>query len=302
MTEEYHRLGEGRADRWAYGDGQLELLQGVKDSKGCRALNFFLPDAETGEGLSNPTMLYIANELGKNSIAWSASTAPLPIRAIWRFLERVGTPEQKEKWLKPPRRRDPFGLRHDGARRRAVGCEGNPVQRLPRCEEWVINGEKYYISGAGALDARSTSRWFAPTKTPPHKQQSQILVPADTPGVEILGPMHVFGQDDAPHGHMHIRFTDVRASDQHAARRRPWLRDLQLRLGPGRIHHCMRAIGAGERALDLMITRGLARDAFGKKIIYLGKNAEVVSRARIEPEVPPDGASCRQGNGHDGQR
>jgi acyl-CoA dehydrogenase len=118
---------------------------------------------------------------------------------------------------------------------------------------------------------------------PPHKQQSQILVPTDNPGVEILGPMLVFGHDDAPHGHMHIRFTDARVPKENMLLGEGRGFEIsQVRLGPGRIHHCMRSIGQAERALELMIKRTMNREAFGRPIIQLGKNLEVVSRARID--------------------
>jgi acyl-CoA dehydrogenase len=119
-----------------------------------------------------------------------------------------------------------------------------------------------------------------------YKQQSQILVPIDTPGVEIVGPMEVFGSDDAPHGHMHIRFHDVRVpKDNILLGEGRGFEISQLRLGPGRIHHCMRSIGAAERAIEMMVDRGLSREGFGKKLINLGKNIEVVSRSRIEVEA-----------------
>ncbi len=117
-------------------------------------------------------------------------------------------------------------------------------------------------------------------------QQSQILVPMDNPGVEIVGPMHVFGHDDAPHGHMHIRLNNVRVPAGNML----WgegrgFEISQVRLGPGRIHHCMRSIGQAEKALDLLIDRALSRQAFGKRIIDLGKNMETISRMRIEIEA-----------------
>ncbi len=121
---------------------------------------------------------------------------------------------------------------------------------------------------------------------PSHQQQSQILVPMDAPGVEVLGPMHVFGKDDAPHGHMHIRFTDVKVPEENILLGVGRGFEIsQLRLGPGRIHHCMRSIGAAEKALDLMLERGMSRDAFGQPLIKLGGNQEKVSRARIEIEA-----------------
>jgi acyl-CoA dehydrogenase len=154
-------------------------------------------------------------------------------------------------------------------------------------DEWVINGEKYYISGAG--DPRCKIMIVMVRTNPDaagHLQQSQILVPMDTPGVEIVGPMMVFGHDDSPHGHMHLRFTDVRVPRENVLLGEGRGFEIsQLRLGPGRIHHCMRSIGAAEKALQLMCERGLSRQAFGKPIIALGKNTEWVSQARIEIEA-----------------
>jgi acyl-CoA dehydrogenase len=154
-------------------------------------------------------------------------------------------------------------------------------------DEWVINGEKYYISGAGDPRCKvMITMVMTSPDAPPHRRQSQILVPMDTPGVEVLGPMHVFGEDDAPHGHMHLRFRDVRvpASNMLLGEGRGF-EISQVRLGPGRIHHCMRSIGAAERALELMVRRGLNREAFGKPLARLGKNTEVIAKARIEIEA-----------------
>jgi acyl-CoA dehydrogenase len=121
---------------------------------------------------------------------------------------------------------------------------------------------------------------------PAHKQQSQILVPIDTPGVKILEGMEVFGEDDAPHGHMHIVFDNVRVPKTNILLGEGRGFEIsQLRLGPGRIHHCMRSIGQAEIALEMMVRRGATREAFGKPIIKLGKNIELVSRARIDIEA-----------------
>jgi acyl-CoA dehydrogenase len=120
---------------------------------------------------------------------------------------------------------------------------------------------------------------------PPHQRQSQILVPIDTPGVQILGPMHVFGKADAPHGHMHIKFDNVRVPYENILLGEGRGFEIsQVRLGPGRIHHCMRAIGQAEKALEMMVSRGLTRDAFGKPLAKLGGNTEMIAKARIEIE------------------
>jgi acyl-CoA dehydrogenase len=154
-------------------------------------------------------------------------------------------------------------------------------------DEWVINGEKYYISGAGDPRCKIMITMVQTSPdAPAHKRQSQILVPMDTPGVQVLGPMHVFGEDDAPHGHMHLRFENVRvpASNMLLGEGRGF-EISQVRLGPGRIHHCMRSIGVAERALELAVRRGLNREAFGKPLARLGKNTEDIAKMRIEIEA-----------------
>ncbi len=289
ITDEFYALGEGREDRWSYAPGQLELLDGAKQKARDAGLwNFFLPNAETGEGLANLDYAYIAAELGKNPLASETLNCSAPDTGNMEVLERIGTPEQKEQWLKPllaGEIRSAFAMTEpDVASSDAKNISTSAVLENG---EWVINGEKFYISGAG--DPRCKIM-IVMVKTSPEaesfRQQSQILVPMDAPGVEILGPMHVFGHDDAPHGHMHIRFTDVRVPESNIL----WgegrgFEISQVRLGPGRIHHCMRSIGQAEKALDLMIERGLEREAFGKKIVALGKNMETISRAKIEIEA-----------------
>jgi len=287
-TEEYFRLGEGRAERWGYGEGQLDLLESMKKKAKEQGLwNFFLPDAETGEGLSNLDYAYIAMELGKNPIASECLNCAAPDTGNMEVLERVGTPEQKEQWLTP--------LLDGEIRSAYVMTEPDVASsdaKQIRCRavkdgnEWVISGEKYYASGAGDPRCKIMIVMLQTNPDgPPHKRQSQILVPMDTPGVEIMGPMHVFGEDDAPHGHMHIRFNDVRVPAENMLLGEGRGFEIsQLRLGPGRIHHCMRSVGVAERALGLMVKRGLTREAFGKRISNLGKNVEVIAKARIEIE------------------
>ena len=289
ITEEFFRLGEGRAEHWGFGEGQLELLDDVKAKAKAQGLwNFFLPDAETGEGLSNLDYAYIAAELGRNPIASECLNCSAPDTGNMEVLERVGTAEQKERWLAPllaGEIRSAFAMTEPDV--------ASSDARNIRCsavldgDEWLINGEKYYISGAGDPRCKIMIVMVQTSPDgPPHRRQSQILVPMDTPGVEILGPMEVFGQDDAPHGHMHLRFTDVRVPRENILLGEGRGFEIsQVRLGPGRIHHCMRSIGAAERALELLIRRGLNREAFGKPIARLGKNVEVIAKARIEIEA-----------------
>ncbi len=289
VTEEFFRLGEGRAEHWGYGEGQLELLDSVKAKARAAGLwNFFLPDAETGEGLSNLDYAYIAAELGKNPIAAECLNCSAPDTRNMEVLERVGTPEQKERWLVPllaGEIRSAFAMTEPDVA--SSDAKNIATTAVLDGEEWVINGEKYYISGAGDPRCKiMITMVMTSPDGPPHRRHSQILVPMDTPGVEILGGMQVFGDDDAPHGHMHLRFTDVRVPKENILLGEGRGFEIsQVRLGPGRIHHCMRSIGAAERALELLIERGLSREAFGKPIARLGKNVELVAKARIEIEA-----------------
>jgi acyl-CoA dehydrogenase len=289
ITEEFFALGEGRAERWSWAPGQLELLQEVKDKAKVSGLwNFFLPDAETGEGLKNLDYAYIAAELGKNPLASETLNCSAPDTGNMEVLERVGTAAQKEQWLKPLLNgeiRSCFGMTEP--RLASSDAKNIDTRAVLDGDDWVINGEKYYISGAGDPRCKIMICMVKTSpEAPPDRQQSQILVPMDTPGVQIVGPMHVFGRDDAPHGHMHIKLDNVRVPKDHILLGEGRGFEIsQIRLGPGRIHHCMRSIGQAERALDLMMKRGVSREAFGKPIIQLGKNIELVSRARIDIEA-----------------
>jgi acyl-CoA dehydrogenase len=289
ITEEFFRLGENRKDRWSWAPGQLELLETAKDKAKASGLwNFFLPESEIGRGLTNLDYAYIAVELGKSPMASESLNCSAPDTGNMEVLERVGTPEQKERWLKPLLNgeiRSCYAMTEPGV---ASSDAKNIATRAELIgDEWVINGEKYYISGAG--DPRCKIM-ICMVKTSPDAasqfQQSQILIPMDTPGVKILGPMHVFGHDHAPRGHMHLLLDNVRVPKENILLGEGRGFEIsQVRLGPGRIHHCMRSIGKAERALDLMVKRATTRVAFGKPLIQLGKNLELVSRARIEIEA-----------------
>lgn len=289
MSEEFHRLGEGKKDIWSYAPGQLECLEKAKDEAKKQGLwNFFLPDAETGEGLSNLDYAYIAAELGKNPMASETMNCSAPDTGNMEVLERVGTPAQKEMWLKPlleGKIRSAFAMTEPGLP--SSDAKNVSMSAVLEGDEWVLNGEKFYISGAG--DPRCKIMITMCKTSPnaePNKQQSQILVPLPYPGVTIVGPMHVFGDPDAPHGHMHLRYENVRVpKDNMLLGEGRGFEISQLRLGPGRIHHCMRSIGQAERALDLMCVRGMTREAFGRQLVKLGGNTEIISRARIEIEA-----------------
>ena len=289
ITDEFYRLGEGREDRWSWAPGQLELLEGAKNkAKESGLWNFFLPDADTGEGLKNLDYAYIAAELGKSPLSSESLNCSAPDTGNMEVLERVGTPAQKDEWLKPLLNgeiRSAYAMTEPNLA--SSDAKNIGTKAVLENGEWVINGEKYYISGAG--DPRCKIMITMVKTSPeaaPHRQQSQILVPIDTPGVQILEGMEVFGHDDAPHGHMHIVFDNVRVPEENILLGEGRGFEIsQVRLGPGRIHHCMRSIGQAEKALDLMVRRGLSREAFGRPIAQLGKNIEVISRARIEIEA-----------------
>jgi acyl-CoA dehydrogenase len=288
VTEEFFRLAENRAHRWSFGEGQLELLDGLKaKAKAAGLWNFFLPDAETGEGLSNLDYAYIAAELGKNPLASECFNCSAPDTGNMEVLERCGTAEQKKQWLEPLLNgeirsayamTEPWVASSDA---KNVSC-----MAVRDGDEWVINGEKYYISGAGDPRCKIMIVMVKTNPTgPPNLQQSQILVPMDTPGVEIAGAMQVFGDDDAPHGHMHLKFNNVRVPYGNVLLGEGRGFEIsQVRLGPGRIHHCMRSLGAAEKAMELMARRAITRDAFGKPLYRLGGNMELIARNRVEIE------------------
>ncbi len=286
ITEEFYALDKEKTDRWSWHPRQLELLDGAKAAAKKSGLwNFFLPDSEIGQGLTNLDYAYIAVELGKYSLASETLNCSAPDTGNMEVLERVGTEAQKEQWLKPlldGEIRSAYAMTEPGLP--SSDAKNISTSAVLDGDEWVINGEKFYISGAG--DPRCKIM-IVMVKTspdaPPSKQQSQILVPIDTPGVKILEGMQVFGHDHAPRGHMHIVFDNVRVPKENILLGEGRGFEIsQVRLGPGRIHHCMRSIGKAEKALELMVKRGATREAFGKPIIKLGKNLEVVSRARIE--------------------
>lgn len=286
ITDEFYTLQKEKEDPWVWHPRQLELLEGAKQKARDAGLwNFFLPSSEIGKGLTNLDYAYIAAELGKSPLSSQTLNCSAPDTGNMEVLERVGTPEQQETWLKPLLEgeiRSAYAMTEPHiASSDASNIETSAVLDG---DEWVINGEKYYISGAG--DPRCKIMIVMVKTSPeaePYRQQSQILVPMDTPGVNILGPMMVYGDPHAPHGHMHIEFNNVRVpKDNVLLGEGRGFEISQLRLGPGRIHHCMRSIGQAEVALELMVKRGATRIAFKKPIIKLGKNLELVSRARIE--------------------
>ena len=277
-VEEEFLAEVGNGERWALNARQQEILEGLKSEAREQGLwNFWLTDSERGHGLTTVEYAYIAEETGRSHLAAEAFNCSAPDTGNMEVLERFGSEEQKREWLEPLL---------DGRIRSAYATNISTTAVLEN-GEWVINGEKTYISGAG--DRRCKILICMALTNPEaarHAQHSQILVPMDAPGVEIVRPMGVFGDDHAPHGHMHLRFTDVRVPESNvilgAGR---GFEIAQGRLGPGRIHHCMRAIGMAEKALELMCTRSVSRTAFGKPLAKLGGNYDRIAEARMNIDM-----------------
>ena len=275
-----------KEDRWIFTDRQTEILEGLKQKARSQGLwNLFLPDSNLGAGLSNMEYAHLAEAMGWSTLSSECFNCNAPDTGNMEVLERYGSEAQKNQWLKPLL---------DGTIRSAFAmtepevASSDATNIATRAElvdgQWVINGEKWYISGAG--DPRCKIMIVMAVTNPEndkYTQQSQILVPMDTPGVEMVRACHVFGHDDAPHGHMHLRFKDCKVPEENvilgAGR---GFEIAQGRLGPGRIHHCMRSIGTAERALKLMCERSLSRVAFGKPISELGGNHDIIAQSRIE--------------------
>ncbi|MFC6686551.1 acyl-CoA dehydrogenase family protein [Jhaorihella thermophila] len=289
LEEEYHAEID-KGDRWQFTERQTEILEGLKAKAKSQGLwNFWLTDSERGFGLTTVEYAFFAEEMGKTPLGAEVFNCSAPDTGNMEVLERYGSPAQKAEWLEPlleGRIRSAYLMTEpDVASSDATNISMSCVRDG---DQYVLNGEKWWSSGAG--DPRCKV-YIVMVRTggedqPRHKRHSMILVPAGTPGVEILRPMQVYGHDDAPHGHMHIRFTDVRVPVENMILGEGRGFEIaQGRLGPGRIHHCMRAIGQAEAALERMCRRALEREAFGEKLARLGANYDIIAECRMEIEM-----------------
>lgn len=278
-----------KGDRWTHTPRQDEILNSLKAKAKERGLwNFWLTDSDRGYGLSTVEYAYLAEEMGKSHLGAEIFNCNAPDTGNMEVLERYGTEEHKKKWLAPllegEIRSAYLMTEPDVASSDATNIEMSCIREG---DEYVLNGEKWWSSGAG--DSRCKI-YIVMVASPDeertrHQQHSMILVSADTPGITKIRPMQVYGLDDAPHGHLHIKFENVRvpASDLLLGEGRGF-EISQGRLGPGRIHHCMRAIGQAERALEQMCQRSIRREAFGKPLAQLGGNFDIIANCRMEIE------------------
>lgn len=288
--EEEYQAEVGKGDRWQYTARQAEILEGLKaKAKAAGLWNFWLTDSDKGLGLTTVEYAFFAEEMGKTPLGAEVFNCSAPDTGNMEVFERYGTEKMKAAWLKPLLEgeiRSAYLMTEPNV---ASSDATNVAMSCVRYgDDYVLNGEKWWASGAGdpRCQVYIVMVRTAGEEQPKHKRQSMIVVPANTPGIEVLRPMEVYGHDDAPHGHMHIRFTNVRVPAENILLGEGRGFEIaQGRLGPGRIHHCMRAIGQAEIALEQMCKRSMQREAFGKKLAQLGANYDIIAECRMEIEM-----------------
>jgi acyl-CoA dehydrogenase len=255
-------------DRWQ----PTAIMEALKAKAKAEGLwNLFLPESDYGAGLSNTEYAPLAEIMGRSLLGPEPFNCSAPDTGNMEVLVRYGSVEQKTQWLEPllaGEIRSAFAMTEpDVASSDATNMQANARREG---DEWVINGRMIFMG-------------LTNPDNPRHQQHSMILVPSDAPGVTIVRPLPVFGYDDAPHGHAEVLFENVRVPYENVILGEGRGFEIaQGRLGPGRIHHCMRSIGMAERALELMCKRSVSRQAFGKPLARLGGNLDLIADSRME--------------------
>ncbi|WP_312933000.1 acyl-CoA dehydrogenase [Pseudomonas sp.] len=277
------QVAEG--DRWQ----PTAIVETLKaQAKTAGLWNLFLPESDYGAGLSNLEYAPLAEIMGRSLLGPEPFNCSAPDTGNMEVLVRYASAEQKQRWLEPLLRgeiRSAFAMTEpDVASSDATNMAATAVQQG---DHWLINGHKWWTSGA--CDPRCKVLIFmglTDPQAPRHQQHSMVLVPTDTPGVKIVRPLTVFGYDDAPHGHAQVTFDNVQVPlDNVILGAGRGFEIAQGRLGPGRIHHCMRSVGMAERALELLCRRATTRKAFGKPLAELGGNLDLIAESRLQIEM-----------------